>query len=116
MNLLLCWTALVSVVALAFPALESNRRRTDRSGNVVALVAPIHRLDRSGPRRPAAYWQSQQSRDELKRLGGAIYQYLDTHNHFPADIKGKDGKPLLSWRVAILPYLDLDFLYAQIQV
>ena len=111
MNLLLCWTALVSVVALASPSLENNRRGTDRSGNV-AQVAPIPPAG-STPRGPAAYWQSQQSRDKLKRLGGAIYQYLDTHNHFPADIKGKDGKPLLSWRVAILPYLDLDFLYAQ---
>ncbi len=27
------------------------------------------------------------------------------NGHFPADIRGKDGKPLLSWRVAILPFL-----------
>ena len=31
----------------------------------------------------------------------------------PAAIYSKDGKPLLSWRVAILPYLGLDNLYKQ---
>jgi hypothetical protein len=31
----------------------------------------------------------------------------------PEDITAKDGKPLLSWRVALLPYLDQQFLYDQ---
>jgi len=42
----------------------------------------------------------------LKRIGLALYNYHDALVHFPpAAITGKDGKPLLSWRVAILPYL-----------
>ncbi len=43
----------------------------------------------------------------LKRIGLALHNYNDAHQgHFPpAAITGKDGKPLLSWRVAILPYL-----------
>src|SRR5262249_13314511 len=49
----------------------------------------------------------------LHRLAGAIYSYLDEHKHFPQNITDKSGKPLLSWRVAILPFLDLDFLYRQ---
>jgi hypothetical protein len=32
------------------------------------------------------------------------------HNFPPAAIR-KDGKPLLSWRVALLPYLDQQALY-----
>jgi hypothetical protein len=33
--------------------------------------------------------------------------YHDTHGPFPPQaIRSKEGKPLLSWRVAILPYLD----------
>ena len=102
-------TRLSRRAGLSVPGKQSSRNGQIGKCRQVAPIPPA----RSAPREPAAYWQSQQSRDKLKRLGGAIYQYLDTHNHFPADIKGKDGKPLLSWRVAILPYLDLDFLYAQ---
>jgi RNA polymerase sigma factor (sigma-70 family) len=43
----------------------------------------------------------------LKRIGLALVNYQSAEGHFPpAAITGKDGKPLLSWRVAILPYLD----------
>ncbi len=42
----------------------------------------------------------------LKRIGLALHNYVSAEGHFPpAAITGKDGKPLLSWRVAILPYL-----------
>ena len=34
----------------------------------------------------------------------------------PADIKDKDGKPILSWRVAILPYMEQDNLYKQFKL
>ena len=43
----------------------------------------------------------------LKRIGLALHNYQSAEGHFPAAaITGKDGKPLLSWRVAILPYLE----------
>jgi hypothetical protein len=106
--------ALVAVVAFVAPAPEDNLRRTDRAGNVVAVVAPVPNVP--APRGPAPSWQSHQSRDKLKRLAIAIHSYNDTHNRFPKDITDKDGKPLLSWRVAILPHLDLDFLYAQFKL
>ncbi len=43
----------------------------------------------------------------LKRIAGAIHAHLEANNlNFPpAAIVGPDGTPLLSWRVAILPYL-----------
>ena len=43
----------------------------------------------------------------LKRIGLAMVNYQSAEGHFPpAAITSKDGKPLLSWRVAILPYLE----------
>src|SRR5215211_2927807 len=67
--------------------------------------------------KPATYSQSQKSRDNLHRVAGAIHGYLDEHNdEFPKDIKDATGRPILSWRVAILPYLDLDFLHAQFKL
>jgi hypothetical protein len=45
----------------------------------------------------------------LQRIALAMLQYESTKGTFPsAAICDRDGKPLLSWRVAILPYLDLE--------
>ncbi|MBX9578964.1 MAG: DUF1559 domain-containing protein, partial [Gemmataceae bacterium] len=49
--------------------------------------------------------------NNLKQILIAIHAYHDANNRFPADIVGKDGKPLLSWRVAILPYIEQDAVY-----
>lgn len=66
--------------------------------------------------RPARSFEARQSRDKLHRLVLALHAYADEHGHFPRDVRGRDGKPLLSWRVAVLPYLDLDFLHAQFKL
>ena len=45
--------------------------------------------------------------NNLKQIGLAMHNYLSAKGTFPARaIRDKDGKPLLSWRVAILPYLE----------
>lgn len=50
--------------------------------------------------------------NNLKQIGIAMHQHASDYNRFPAAaIKSKDGKPLLSWRVAILPYIEEDALY-----
>jgi RNA polymerase sigma factor (sigma-70 family) len=55
-----------------------------------------------------------QSQRNLKQIGTALRNYFDTNGHFPAPaIYSKDGKPLLSWRVAILPFIEQDALYKQ---
>ncbi len=54
------------------------------------------------------------SENNLKQMALAMHNYLATYNTFPAHaIYSKDGKPLLSWRVAILPYIEEDQLYKQ---
>jgi len=48
-----------------------------------------------------------QSAHNLRQIGLAMHNYHDTHKSFPAAaIYDKNGKALLSWRVAILPYLE----------
>jgi Protein of unknown function (DUF1559) len=50
-------------------------------------------------------------KDQLKEIGLALHNYHDTFRHFPTPaICDNKGKPLLSWRVAILPYLEEDVL------
>jgi prepilin-type processing-associated H-X9-DG protein len=49
-----------------------------------------------------------------KQIVLALHNYHQKHGSFPpAYSTGKDGKPLLSWRVLILPFLDQQALYDQ---
>jgi Protein of unknown function (DUF1559) len=52
------------------------------------------------------------SKDQLRKLGQAMLDHHRKTGRFPAAaIHGADGKPLLSWRVALLPYLGQGELY-----
>ncbi|WP_020468474.1 sigma-70 family RNA polymerase sigma factor [Zavarzinella formosa] len=55
--------------------------------------------------RQADFLQRRRSFKNLQGIVRAIHAYSDTHNFLPADIRDKTGKPLLSWRVVILPYM-----------
>lgn len=58
-----------------------------------------------------------QDQNNLKQMALAMHNYHDIHKRFPAAaICDKDGKPLLSWRVAILPYIEQDNLYKQFKL
>src|SRR4051812_15722008 len=46
-----------------------------------------------------------------KMIGLAVHNYHSTTDHFPTNITSPEGKPLLSWRVHLLPYLDQQALY-----
>jgi hypothetical protein len=67
-----------------------------------------------GPIRDDPGWL--RSANSLAQIGFAIRQYVETHGHLPpAVVRGKDGTPLYSWRVLILPYLDESELYDEFQ-
>ncbi len=52
--------------------------------------------------------------NNLKQIGIALDDYHGTHGRFPAAaIYSKDGQPLLSWRVALLPFLEEQNLYRE---
>jgi prepilin-type processing-associated H-X9-DG protein len=55
-----------------------------------------------------------QSANQLRQIGLAMHNYHDSFAAFPAAaIYDKAGKPLLSWRVQILPFIDQEELYKQ---
>jgi hypothetical protein len=57
------------------------------------------------------------SRNNLKQIGLAMHLFLDVHKHFPvADGAGSDGKPKLSWRVHILPFIEEQNLFNQFKL
>jgi prepilin-type processing-associated H-X9-DG protein len=56
-------------------------------------------------------WRSQCA-GNLRRLGAAMLEYQEAHTQFPAPASiGREGRQLLSWRVAILPQFGYQSLY-----
>lgn len=53
------------------------------------------------------------SQQHMKQIGLAIHNYHDVHNQLPAYSKSENGRPLLSWRVHLLPYMDDATLYEE---
>jgi hypothetical protein len=95
--------------------------KVERNGPVVEVAAAV-KLDMEktgaelidGIQKVREASARMQSANNLKQLALAMHNYHDTYNHFPAAaITDKNGKPLLSWRVEILPYIEQDKLYKQ---
>jgi len=72
---------------------------------LAALVPAVRRAQLTSDRAHASA--------NLKRIGEAFLIFHDIHTHFPADIRNKAGKPVLSWRVAVLPFLDQGELFKE---
>jgi len=76
-------------------------------GILVALLLPA-----VAAARQAAY--RNQTMIKLKQIGLCMFNYESAYGHFPARaIFSKEGKPLLSWRVMILPYMEESTLYKE---
>jgi hypothetical protein len=60
----------------------------------------------------------QQLRVNVKSIALAMYSYAMEHGDRlpPAVLRSKDGKPLLSWRVLLLPYLEQKPLFQQFKL
>ncbi|QEF99962.1 hypothetical protein Mal15_40290 [Stieleria maiorica] len=77
------------------------------TGVLVGLLLPAVQASREAARR-------MQASNELKQIGLAMHNYHATYNTFPdRAIRDDNGNPLLSWRVAILPYIEQQQLYEQ---
>jgi prepilin-type processing-associated H-X9-DG protein len=58
--------------------------------------------------------QRTRSHNNLKQIMIALHNYHDVNGQFPpAVVKDADGKPLYSWRVLILPYIEQGQLFNQ---
>lgn len=75
------------------------------SGVLVGLLLPAVQAAREAARRMS-------SSNNLKQILLAFHNYEATYRNFPAAIQRDEaGQPLLSWRVAILPYIEQSQLY-----
>jgi len=93
---------------------ELYSRQTFPGGNLgssmpttLALLLPAVQSARHAAQRT-------QSMNNLKLILLAMHNFHDAYEGFPAAYSlTKDGKPGLSWRVHLLPYIDQDQLYRQ---
>jgi hypothetical protein len=73
----------------------------------IALILPAVQAAREAARRA-------RSTNNLKQISLGILNYESVGNALPPAFKAdKNGKPLLSWRVLILPYIEENGLYEQ---
>ncbi len=73
----------------------------------IGLLLPAVQAAREAARRA-------QCVNNLKQIGLAMHNYLSANNCFPPGaITDADGKPLLSWRVSILPFIEQQGLYEE---
>ncbi len=80
------------------------------SATYVALLVPAVQKVREAANKVT-------SANNLKQIGIAIHDYEADHRRFPPQaITNKEGKPLLSWRVEILPYVEQQGLYKQFKL
>jgi hypothetical protein len=76
----------------------------------VALLLPAVQAAREAARRA-------QCSNNLKQIALAMHNYHTVHNVLPPGLTvSPDGKPLLSWRVLLLPYLNQNSLYEQFKL
>jgi hypothetical protein len=76
-------------------------------GVLVALLLPAVSSAREAARR-------MQCSNNLKQIALAMHMYHDVHQCLPAGyVADEDGRPLHSWRVALLPYLEQASLFEQ---
>ncbi len=75
-------------------------------GVLVGMLLPAVQQVREAARRT-------QSMNNLRQIALATLNYESAYQKFPTNIVDKDGNPLLSWRVAILPFIEENELYDQ---
>lgn len=72
---------------------------------LIALLLPAVQQAREAARRSAC-------KNNLKMIGLALHNYHDAYDSFPpAYVADANGRPMHSWRVLILPFIDKGLLY-----
>jgi len=78
-------------------------------GVLIGLLLPAVQASREAARRMS-------SSSNLKQIALGIHNYHSAYKKLPQNITSADGKPLLSWRVAILPFMDEYDLYQEFKL
>jgi hypothetical protein len=108
----------VSVLVRRDDGIYSETRQSLPGAGGVTTLAPVGAallLPAVQKTREAA--SRAQSMNNLKQIALAMHNYHDTYRGFPAPANyDDDSKPLLSWRVHILPFIEQQPLYAKFKL
>ena len=93
---------------------EITGRQTMPGGNITASAPMLAAMLLPGVQSARTSARRMVSMSNLKQLALSLHVYSDAHSVFPASYNADgNGKPLLSWRVHVLPYLEQKDLYEQ---
>jgi hypothetical protein len=97
--------ALLSVATTGVSAPVGKTKPTGADETVTPAIDP-DKLAGDAKLRAAAEHNLQVSKKNLQRIALAMHEFASENgNNLPGDILDKEGKPILSWRVRLLPYL-----------
>ncbi|MGD9126846.1 MAG: DUF1559 domain-containing protein [Planctomycetia bacterium] len=89
---------------------QAKNQQAMQIGVLVALLLPAVQAAREAARRAA-------SCNNLKQIALGMHNYTSAKKDFPQRANfDKNGKPLLSWRVHILPYIEQQELYSKFKL
>jgi hypothetical protein len=105
------WTGrVVAVIVLLFVA---GTAAVGIVHQTLWLTTAKEPLVEGGIRQVAAQYSSA---NHMKQMGNAVHDHFDAVNVLPVSTFAADGRPMHSWQTALLPYIEEDGLYKQIDV
>jgi hypothetical protein len=81
----------------------------------LSVAAPAKK-EKTEPLPPPTAEELAAANNNLQQIALAFHNYHDTHGHMPTNLVAKDKKPLLSWRVQILPFIEADHIYKEFKL
>jgi hypothetical protein len=110
-------TPLIDLASAALDKAEVNADGAIVSARVEAEVGPtIAKAMAALPDLMEIGGARAKTQNNLKQIGLACHNYHDTMGQFPSNFVGPDGKVLFSWRVAILPFIEQDNMWKQLDM
>jgi hypothetical protein len=102
--------------AIKAAKIETNDNEV-KAAATLKTAGPLQTIAQEGISAVTVASARAQSQNNLKQIGLAMHNYHDSFGALPpAAICDKNGKPLLSWRVALLPFIEQDNLYKQFKL
>ena len=113
------WGMLVGPVALVMAFLLYLQRKQKLTFEalvaVISFIYAVICLILFAVNQPPRNYGGPNCTNNMKQLGLALWNYHDVHKHFPPIIANdKNGQPLHSWMVTILPHMEYDVIYNQL--
>lgn len=107
----------VSAVFKTTDGFQIVQRQTYPGGSVGTTIAGVVAIGSTASIVGAAGLNQIESSNKLRQAAIALHNYHDVHGSFPTAYSvSPERKPLLSWRVHILPYIEQNELYEKFKL